>query len=257
VETGGQISIEVAAELAGISTEQMYDLNPAYHRWATDPTGPHRLLVPVESAETFRASLLLLTPDQRLRVERYMVRDGDTVNSIAQRFGTTAQQLRELNQLGNASTIVTGAELRVPSKVSALPQVVLQAAARVDSRVLPGAVHVVRSGDTLSGIAKRHRVTVSTLTRLNNIRPTSILRIGQRLTISAANSATASAGGSGTVITSEDGQQLTYVVQRGDTLSGIARTLKVSVTLLRSWNNLPGTTILPGQRLVAFPNQGS
>jgi LysM repeat protein len=186
-----------------------------------------------------------------------MVRDGDTVNSIAQRFGTTAQQLRELNQLGNASTIVTGAELRVPSKVSALPQVVLQAAARVDSRVLPGAVHVVRSGDTLSGIAKRHRVTVSTLTRLNNIRPTSILRIGQRLTISAANSATASAGGSGTVITSEDGQQLTYVVQRGDTLSGIARTLKVSVTSLRSWNNLPGTTILPGQRLVAFPNQGS
>jgi membrane-bound lytic murein transglycosylase D len=116
---------------------------------------------------------------------------------------------------------------------------------------------VVRSGDTLSGIAKRYRVTVSTLTRLNSIRPTSILRIGQRLTISAANSSSASAGGGGTVITSADGQQLTYVVQRGDTLSGIARTLKVSVTSLRSWNNLPGTTIRPGQRLVAFPGQGS
>jgi membrane-bound lytic murein transglycosylase D len=257
VETGGQISIEVAAELAGISTEQMYDLNPAYHRWATDPTGPHRLLVPVESAETFRQNLLLLTPDQRLRVERYMVRDGDTVNSISQRFGTSVQVLRELNQLGNASTIVTGAELRVPSKVSSLPQVVLQAAARVDSRVVPGAVHVVRSGDTLSGIAKRYRVTVSTLTRLNNLRATSILRIGQRLTISAANSSSAAAGGTGTVTTSADGQQLTYVVQRGDTLSAIARTLKVSVTSLRSWNNLPGNTIRPGQRLVAFPSQGS
>ncbi|HUG72916.1 MAG TPA: LysM peptidoglycan-binding domain-containing protein, partial [Steroidobacteraceae bacterium] len=256
VETGGQISIEVAAELAGIATEQMYDLNPAYHRWATDPTGPHRLLVPVESADTFRQSLLLLTPDQRLRVERYMVRDGDTVTNIAQRFGTSAQQLRELNQLGNANTIVTGSELRVPSKVSALPQVVLQAAARVDSN-LPGAVravHVVRSGDTLSGIAKRYKVGVSTLARINNIRTTSLLRIGQRIRITAEAS---SSGGGGTVIVSADGQQVTYVVQRGDTLSDIARTLKVSVTSLRSWNNLPGTVIRPGQRLVAFPSQGS
>src|SRR5690606_26258311 len=131
VETGGQISIEVAAELAGITTEQMYDLNPAYHRWATDPTGPHRLLVPVESAAAFRESLLQLTPDQRLRVERYTVREGDTVSSIAQQFGTSPQVLRELNQLGNANNVVVGAELRVPSKVSSLPAVVLQAAARV------------------------------------------------------------------------------------------------------------------------------
>src|SRR5690606_34930740 len=87
VETGGQISIEVAAELAGITTEQMYDLNPAYHRWATDPTGRHRLLVPAESAATFRESLLQLTPDQRLRVERYTVREGDTVTGIASQFG--------------------------------------------------------------------------------------------------------------------------------------------------------------------------
>src|SRR5690606_20646917 len=155
VETGGQIAMEVAAELAGITTEQMYDLNPAYHRWATDPTGPHKLLVPVESADAFRQSLLLLTPDQRLRVERYTVREGDTVTSIAQRVGTTAQHLRERSRLGNASAIVTGSELRVPSKSSALPPVVLQAAARVDARQ-PGAVravHVVRSGDTLSAIA--------------------------------------------------------------------------------------------------------
>jgi membrane-bound lytic murein transglycosylase D len=256
VETGGQISIEVAAELAGITTEQMYDLNPAYHRWATDPTGPHQLLVPVESEAAFRESLLLLTPDQRLRVERYAVREGDTVTSIAQRFGTTAQHLRELNQLGNANTIVVGAELRVPSKVDSLPQAVLQAAARVDAR-MPGAVravHVVRSGDTLSGIAKRYKVSVSSLARLNDIRTTSILRIGQRIKLHSDGSGGA---GGGTVIVSADGQQVTYVVQRGDTLSGIARTLKVSVTSLRAWNNISGSMIKPGQRLVAYRGQGS
>jgi len=259
VETGGQISIEVAAELAGITTEQMYDLNPAYHRWATDPTGPHRLLVPVESAETFRESLLLLTPDQRLRVERYAVREGDTVASISQRFGTTAQHLRELNQLGSTGTVVIGTELRVPSQVSSLPEVVRVAAARVDARQ-PGAVravHVVRSGDTLSGIAKRYKVGVSTLARLNGIRTTSILRVGQRLKLHSEGAGGSSMAGGGLVITSDDGAQMTYVVQRGDTLSAIARVLKVSVSSLQSWNNLTGSTIKPGQRLVAYRAQGS
>jgi membrane-bound lytic murein transglycosylase D len=259
VETGGQISIEVAAELAGITTEQMYDLNPAYHRWATDPTGPHQLLVPVESADAFRESLLLLTPDQRLRVERYMVREGDTVSNIAQRFGTTAQHLRELNQLGNASTVVIGSELRVPSKVSSLPEVVRVAAARVDAR-LPGAVravHVVRSGDTLSTIAKRYKVGVSSLARLNGIKTTSILRVGQRLKLHSDGASGGGSSGGGQVILSDDGQQMTYVVKRGDTLSGIARALKVSVSSLRAWNNLSGSTIKPGQRLVAYRARGS
>jgi membrane-bound lytic murein transglycosylase D len=260
VETGGQISIEVAAELAGITTEQMYDLNPAYHRWATDPTGPHQLLVPVESAEAFRESLLLLTPDQRLRVERYAVREGDTVASIASRFGTTAEHLREMNQLGSSNTIVVGSELRVPSKVNSLPDVVRQAAARVDSRSPASvrAVHVVRKGDTLSGIAKRYKVGVNTLARLNGIKSTSILRVGQRIKLHSAGGGTAgSNAGGGEVITSADGQQMTYVAQRGDTLSGIARVLKVSVSSLRSWNNLTGSTIKPGQRLVAYKGQGS
>src|SRR5690606_20703859 len=97
-------------------------------------------------------------------------------------FGTNVQHLRELNQLGNANTVIVGSELRVPSKVSALPQVVLQAAARVDSRGVDAvrAVHVVRRGDTLSGIAKRYKVSVGSLARLNGISTNSILRIGQR-----------------------------------------------------------------------------
>jgi membrane-bound lytic murein transglycosylase D len=258
VETGGQISIEVAAELAGISTEEMYDLNPAYHRWATDPTGPHRLLVPVESAAVFRENLLQLTPDQRLRVERYTVREGDTVTSIAQQFGTSVQVLRELNQLGNANNVVVGAELRVPSKVSSLPAVVLQAAARVDSRGPDAvrAVHVVRSGDTLSGIARRYKVSVASLARLNGIRTDSILRVGQRIRLHSEGSIAGGALAGGAVSIGDDGR-VTYVVQRGDTLSAIARTLKVPVSSLRSWNNLDGNLIHPGQRLVAYPGQGS
>jgi membrane-bound lytic murein transglycosylase D len=255
VETGGQISIEVAAELAGATTEEMYDLNPAYHRWATDPTGPHFLLVPVEAASAFRTSLLQLTPDQRMRVERYTVRPGDTVTSIAQRFGTTAQHLRELNELGAANSVQDGAELRVPSSVKALPPQVLQAAARVDGRNRTRsvrAVHVVRRGDSLWSIAKRHDMDVISLAKLNRISPTDTLRTGQRLKLHDE-------GGEEVVATtSGDGRRVTYVVRRGDTLTGIARTLRVTVTSLREWNKLASTgSIRPGQKLVAFVRRGS
>src|SRR5471032_2543047 len=51
IATGGQIDMQVVADIAGISAEDLYTLNPAFHRFATDPTGPHRLLVPVDAAE--------------------------------------------------------------------------------------------------------------------------------------------------------------------------------------------------------------
>jgi membrane-bound lytic murein transglycosylase D len=256
VETGGQISIEVAAELAGITTAEMYDLNPAFHRWATDPTGPHMLLVPVESAEVFSESLLQLTPDQRMRVERYTARAGDTIGSIAQRFGTTTQHLRELNEIpAPSSTVAAGVELRVPSAVSALPPLVLQAAARVDARSRRGqavrAVHVVRRGDSLWSIAQKHNMDVVTLASLNRISPTDTIRTGQRLVLHAQES-----GGSSTVVDSE-GRRVTYVVRRGDTLSEIARTLKVTVASLREWNNIEGNAIRAGQKLVAYVRRRS
>lgn len=263
VETGGQISMAVAAELAGITTEEMYALNPAHHRWATDPTGPHFLLVPADAAEGFMQGLLQLTPDQRMRVERYSVRQGDTVSSIASRFGTTAQHLRDLNGLSNANALQTGSELRVPSSVTQLPDKVLLAAARVDRRApAPGgvrAVHVVRKGESMWTIARRHGLTVAQLARLNHMNPEATLRPGQRLRLSAASTATQSASASASgvsqaasVLGSDGGQRVTYVVRRGDTLSRIARTLKVSVPSLRSWNGLASDALMPGQRLVVF-----
>lgn len=256
VETGGQISMEVAAELAGLTTEDLYGLNPAFHRWATDPTGPHYLLVPVEAADVFQQSLLQLTPDQRLRVERYTVRKGDTVNGVSARFGTTAEHLREMNGLGTATAIEAGSELRVPSAVKTLPPQVLQAAARVDNRGKRTrdirAVHVVRRGDSLWSIARRHNMDVVTLATLNRIDPKDTLRTGQRLKLTSVSST----DGGGVV--SSDGHRVTYVVQRGDTLSGIARTLRVSVTSLREWNDLPSKAMIkPGQRLVAYVQRGT
>ncbi len=123
VETGGQISIEVAAELAGITTEDMYELNPAHHRWATDPSGPYILLVPVESAADTSAPTCCSSPRPAPACGAATpCATGDTVTSIAGAFGTTSQHLQELNSLGNATKLAVESELRVPSAVKALPQ---------------------------------------------------------------------------------------------------------------------------------------
>lgn len=248
VQTFSQIDMKLAADLAGITYEELYTLNPAFHRWATDPSGPHRLLVPAESAELFRTGLLQLTPDERMRVVHHRVEPGDTVASIAQQFSTQAHVIRELNGLGSTDKLIVDDDLRVPSGVTALPAKVQLAAARVDrgttgSARAKGGVHVVRRGDTLSAIARNNRIDVRTLASMNNMGVNDTIKAGQRLVVTKSgggSSASSSTGGSGDK----------YVVRKGDTLSSIARQFGTSVSQIVALNGLSTNSVIkPGQKL--------
>jgi membrane-bound lytic murein transglycosylase D len=261
VKTGGQIDMQVVADLAGISKEEMYELNPAFHRWATDPVGPYQLLVPIEVAGSLEQTLLSLSPEQRMRVERYTVQRGDSVSSVAKAYTTTANELRELNGLANTDRLVVGSELRVPSSSVALPEKAARAAALVDRRGSSGTsarrgarggVHVVRRGDTLSSIARRLGTDTRTLARLNNMDISDTIRAGQRLVV-ATRGRSSSAASAPAV--KGDGKRVTYTVRRGDTLYSIARVLQVTVGELLGWNGMSKSSIIkPGQHLVAFVN---
>ena len=99
VMTQGQINMQVAAQIAGITADEVYDLNPAFHRWATDPTGPFYLLIPVDAAPVFEQNVADLTPDERMGIEHYEIKRHDTVYSVARQFKTTPEILRKLNTL--------------------------------------------------------------------------------------------------------------------------------------------------------------
>ena len=144
VDTRGQIDLKLAAEIAGITPEELYELNPAFHRWATDPAGPFNLLLPIEAADVFAANITQLSADQRLGVTHYTVGRGDSVASIAKQFNTTVNVVRELNDLPSGGVSV-GDDLRVPSAVTELPAKVMLAAARVDGRGRPRDVRTCRS----------------------------------------------------------------------------------------------------------------
>jgi membrane-bound lytic murein transglycosylase D len=259
VSTGGQIDMQVAAQIAGVPKDELYELNPAFHRWATDPTGPYSLLVPIDVADGLEQTLLTLTPEQRMRVAHYEVQRGDTLAGIAKENSTTPELLRHLNNLEPNEKPVVGSSLMVPSATIDLPEKALRAAALVDRparmrgrRSGHHDLHVVRRGDTLYAIAHRLGTDVHTLARLNNMDVTDPLRAGQRLVTNeqVPSAGTANHGASGAP---PAGRQVTYTVRPGDTLYGIARLLQVTLHDLLGWNDMTArTAIRPGQKLVAF-----
>jgi membrane-bound lytic murein transglycosylase D len=260
VSTGGQIDLQVAAQLAGITKEELYELNPAFHRWATDPTGPFSLLVPTEVADGLEQTLLTLTPEQRMRVAHYEVQRGDTLAGIAKENSTTPELLRHLNNLEPNEKPVVGSTLMVPSTAIDLPEKALRAAALVDRpermrgrRSSHHGLHVVRRGDTLYGLAHRLGTDVNTLARLNNMEVGDPLRAGQHLVVSDRGTHASNPSRPGPSAAPATGRQVTYTVRPGDTLYGIARLLQVTLHDLLGWNDMTaGSAIRPGQKLVAF-----
>ena len=251
VETGGQLDLTLAAELAGITLDEVYELNPGFHRWATDPAGPHFLLLPRDTADAFRRNLELLSPDERVRVSLHTVRKGESVATIAKKYKTQTIVVRDMNSLGT-EPLVVGAELRVPTAVVNLPPKVMLAAARVDgsggrSGRRP-AVHVVRSGDSLWRIAKRHRMDVATLARMNGMGTGDTLRAGQKLVLNTRGAPAKNSGGRS--VSAGSSREVSYKVRSGDTLSRIAQVFGVSVSELVNWNGISKqSTLRPGQKL--------
>ena len=91
---------KLAAEIAGITHEELYELNPAFHRWATDPAGPAFLLLPVDGADVFKQNLGQLTPEQRLGATLYTVRPR-RLGRLSRASSSTRRSsvIRELNGL--------------------------------------------------------------------------------------------------------------------------------------------------------------
>ena len=110
----------------------------------------------------------------------YRVRQGDTLEKIARRNGTTVRRLCQLNGIKETKIIHPGDRLKVSGSASASKA---GATSKSGPSNASGAssTYTVRSGDTLSKIAKRNGTTVKSLCQLNGIKETSVLRVGQKL----------------------------------------------------------------------------
>ncbi len=140
----------------------------------------------------------------------YKVRRGDSLSAIAERFDVAVSLLRQLNGL-KEDRIYPGQTLQLrPSS-------------------LDEAVHVVRSGETLSSIASKYRMTVSDIKQINDIDGSKIM-VGQELRLKAT-------------------KPHTYMVERGDALWEVAQAYGMTVADIKALNGLTSDRIYPGQEL--------
>jgi membrane-bound lytic murein transglycosylase D len=251
VDTGGQIDLAVAADLAGIELETLYRLNPGFNQWATAPNGPHRLLVPAAATATFRQAIAQLPPENRIQWERVKIKQGETLSHIARHYGTTVEVLETANQV-RATSIRAGRYLMVPVASRAGESYKLSAAQRLSRKQNSArngykTRHVVRNGDTLWDLSREYQVGVRSLASWNGMAPGDPLRVGQTLVVWTGKLAAESLHPGSRV------RPIHYTVHRGDSLSRIADRFNVSVTDLRRWNALPnGENLQPGQHIKLY-----
>ncbi|MGD2117252.1 MAG: LysM peptidoglycan-binding domain-containing protein [Chromatiales bacterium] len=253
VDTGGQIDLAKAAELAGISMDELYQLNPAFNRWATDPDGPHHLLVPIEVKASFETALASLDDADRLQWLRYKIKKGDSLSVIARRFRTTDEVLKSVNKL-RSSRIRAGKHLLIP--VSSQPdekyhlsQSQRLAAKQSKQRSGNRIEYTVQPGDNLWDIARSHGVSYKKLAAWNGMAPRDTLHPGQDLVLWVANSENQLAVLNPSQINPNRETSIRYTIRKGDSLSRIADKFNVKVSDLRKWNRLKGRYLQPGQTL--------
>ncbi|AOY87598.1 lytic transglycosylase [Marinobacter salinus] len=256
VETGSQLDLAQAAELAGVDVDEIYLLNPTYNRWATNPDGPHRLLVPKENSEAFRTALAKIPSSQRVSWQNYRVKSGDSLITIARKFSTTPSVIQQVNKL-NSDLIRIGQRLMIPSAKNGSDTYALSASQRLErkqDRKRDGnkVRYTVRRGDTFWDIAREHRVSVREVAAWNSMAPGDPLIPRKELVIWSKTSqptllASNSSRGKAMV------RKVGYRVRKGDSLSTIASRFAVNVRDIASWNDLNTARYLqPGQSLVLY-----
>ena len=146
----------------------------------------------------------------------YRVKSGDTLWSIARKYGITVNEIKKANNLEN-NTLSIGELLYIPTE---------------ETKTVETKVYTVKNGDTLYGIASKYYLTVDELKDLNNLTSNTI-SIGQKLNVKKPEAET----------------ENIYTVVKGDTLYSIARKFNVSVDNLKNINKLTNNTLSIGQTL--------
>jgi membrane-bound lytic murein transglycosylase D len=173
------VALATVAEWAGVSVDDLRALNPELRREMT-PTSHHLLKVPVGTVPTIQARLAAHTEFIKFRFHN--VKAGETLNSIARKYGFTTKQLRDANEL-RTSRVTRNQPLMIPMR----PATRLSTPATAKPAPAPAgatatSTYRVRRGDTLYSIARQFDTTVGDIKRLNQL-VSDRIKIGDRLTV--------------------------------------------------------------------------
>ena len=163
---------------------------------------------------------LLKIPSALLPESTYTVKKGDSLYSIANKYNTTVEELKRINNL-TSNALSIGQVLKLPSDK---PNKIEQEKNTI--------TYTVQKGDSLYSIARKYSTTIDKIKDLNNL-TTNLLSIGQVL-----------------LIPTNTNLETTYTVQKGDSLYSIAKKYNTTVDKLKQLNNLTSNLLSIGQILI-------
>jgi membrane-bound lytic murein transglycosylase D len=243
--------LDVIARLADTTVAAIRELNPQYLRLATPPSSRSVVRLPLGRGEATVAAYAVLPPRQRVTfIEHFMAR-GETLGGIARRYRVSQAVLIAANPKLNSRRIRIGQRIVVPT--GGLPST--KVARRMAEPVVAagtntGAFHRVRRGETISEIADEYGVTQRELRTWNALDSRGRIRIGQRLRVVSPDAPRTPPPS----VVPDDAGIRTHVVQRGETLEGLAKRYGVSIQALRKANGLADRATLKAGLALRIPS---
>jgi membrane-bound lytic murein transglycosylase D len=210
----------------------------------TPPGTTTDVRVPIGYAEGISAAYANLPAADRLVLARHEVAPGESVASIARRYGVSSAAITRANPLGKSGSVKPGQELIIPAVAPTVSDVDVSRTSAVSYRV--------RRGDTLSRIAARYRTSATAIANASRISVRSNLIVGQRLTIPARHGSKHAAASTASARPSSAGSSssVVHTVRRGETLYRIADRYQVTVNQICQLNSItPNGVLYPGTRL--------
>ena len=263
-----QLHLKQVAELTGAPLEELKNLNPQYrHDIIPGNSKEYILRLPYTYTNAFiehEDSVYTHKYDEFFNPttikkiqdgadgERivYVVKNGDYLGRIASRNRCTVAQIKRWNGL-KSNNIRVGQRLVIyrggggPSTSSSSSSTAAAAPSSSSSSTqssTPTGTYTVKSGDTLSGIATRHGMTVNQLKQWNGLTSNNI-RVGQKLKLNSSSSASSASA-------SSSGDYSTYTVKSGDSLYSIAKNYSgVSAQDIMNFNGMSSSNIKPGMKI--------
>lgn len=184
-------------QVAGVDDERFRELNPAYHdevlRGRLYVPAGDTIRLPMGKATAFRAAYARLDDSETFASQRqthfgHKVKKGETLSAIARRYGVSTATLRAANGL-KKDALRAGRSIRIPSDGNAAAPVERAETRSVSSRASSKAsrpkarMHKVTSGQTLTSIAARYKVSIAALKQYNDLPRSGLIKPGMRLKI--------------------------------------------------------------------------
>lgn len=258
---GPGMSLDAVALISNSSTKEIQQLNQELRLGKTPVNREHYTVkIPHETAAIASKNLSRLHRIVSTDYKTHKVKKGDTLTQISKRYDVNKTTLLKVNDL-HSSKLASGRNLRIPYstvRYQLLPEGSSKALVASRENLV---LHRIKTGDTLSKIAKQYNIQPEMLVRWNGLKNVHSIRAGQQIALyidqnktmksikTAPSVASLKADKKKLSNTKADTPYEWYNVQNGDSLWAISRKFSASTADIKKWNNLKSNRIQPGSQL--------